>query len=47
MIPIEFYAYLEQVRIAHTPALFIPRQMITREDWDRAVAVDPKAETIS
>jgi hypothetical protein len=32
----ELAAYLSQVRDAHKQPFFIPRQMITREDWDRA-----------
>jgi hypothetical protein len=35
MTATEFSAYLEQVRAAHAQPIFIPRQMITREDWDR------------
>src|SRR5262249_28736711 len=33
-------AYLADLRQQHTQPLFIPRQFMTREDWDRATAVD-------
>jgi hypothetical protein len=36
----ELDKYREVLRRLHTQALFIPRQLMTREDWDRAISVD-------
>jgi len=36
MIKNQFSIYLDQIRATHAQPLFIPRQMITREDWERA-----------